>query len=173
MNFKRRGVFLVEMLTVVLMVGVGGTLMAVALASMLKSQERVARLGDRFATTNDFIHCIRDDVRSGAAVQLQTFSHADSDQPRQLLTITRSSGPLSYRFFAKHVEREGGPGGESAKSWTPLAAEASVANDANGTEGHGVKVIVRWQRDGHDDPDPSRRFDLFVRCAGELHHAED
>ena len=171
MSFKRRGVLLVEMLTVLTIVGVGGTLMAVALASMLKSQDRVARLSNRFATTNDFINCIQADIRSGTAVQVHTLSHPDGEQT--LLTITGPSGPVLYRLSEQHVERDAGSKSKSAKSWTDLAAEASVVTGPNAAEGLGVNVLVRWRRSGHDDPEPNRRFDLFVRCAGELDNGEE
>ena len=168
---KRRAVFLVEMLTVILMVGVGGTLMAVGLGSMLRSQDRVVEFGNRFARTNDFLRCLKRDVRMATTATLR---EEHGEELRQVLWVGEPPTQITYRFFDHHVERSGGRADDdAAKLWSPMSAEISLMGTDHVTDSTGVSVTVFWRRTGARDPEPNRQFDLAVRCAGELGDAKE
>ncbi|MBI1826348.1 MAG: type II secretion system protein [Planctomycetes bacterium] len=169
MIMNRRGVFLVEMLTVIVIVGIGGTLMAVGLASMLRSQKRVAEFGNQYAEINDFLRCFSRDVRQSTSV----VTHETAGETvRQVVALNLPSGQLVYRFFEQKVEREARPG-IAPKSWTPLIAHAEIVSGKSTSNGTGVSIAVSWRRLGAKDPEPSRRIDRIVRCAGEIGHEDE
>jgi type II secretory pathway pseudopilin PulG len=163
MMHRRRGVFLVEMLTVLFMVGIGGTLMAVGLASLLRSQDRVSVFGNQFTHINDFLRCIKRDVRSATSA---TLLRGDASEPQAILFLNEPPTQVSYRFFENHVERSGGDEGDTAKLWSSLNAQVSIPGSPEGTENTGVAVTVFWRRASAKEPDPDRRLDLFARCSG-------
>lgn len=166
----RRGIFLVEMLTVIFMVGIGGTLMAVGLASLLRSQDRVVASGNRFTQVNDFLRTVKRDVRMSAVA---TLSESQGEGPRQILLLGEPPTQITYRFFGNHVERSGRIAGNNAKnSWSPMIAQIGVESAVDSRALTGVEVTVFVPRTGKSDPDPARRFDFLVRCAGELNHEE-
>lgn len=165
---KRRGVLLIEMITVILMVGVGGTLMAVGLVTMLRSQKRVVEFGNQFAATNDFLRCFSRDVRTGTTAAMQEPVGGDV---RRVLMINTVSGQVVYRFDKQQVQREASPG-VAAKLWSPMTAEVAIVSGPNVSGGVGINLSVSWFRGVAKDPGPNRRFDLFVRCGGELGYEE-
>jgi hypothetical protein len=168
MILKRRGVFLVEMLTVIFMVGIGGTLMAAGLASLLRSQDRVAAFGNQFTRINDFLRCIQADVRGATS---STLHEDEGAEPRLVLLLDKSSTQISYRFFEDHVERSGGEE-RQAKFWSPMKAVVSVVDSHEAGGNKGVAVTVFWRRMSPKDAEPSRRFDLLVRCTGGVEYED-
>ena len=171
MKPQRRGFMLIEMVTVLLMVGVGGTLMALAVGSILRSQRRVAEFSNQYAEVNDFIRCLSRDVRMSATAVLQ---EGDGDGLRQVLLLGDPPRQVSFRFYGQSVERTVSPGSAlSAKLWTPLEAVVKVISSQPGTDEAAVGVTIRWHRADAKDPEPNHRFDLVVRCARELGHEED
>jgi hypothetical protein len=54
-----------------------------------------------------------------------------------------------------------------------MTADVGVFSGQSGAERAAVSVTVHWRRSDAKDPEPNRRFDLVVRCAGELDHEED
>lgn len=169
MILRRRGVFLVELLTVFILVGIGGTLMAVGLVSIMHSQKRVAEFGNQYAETNDFLRCFSRDVRRSTSA---TVLENPGESVRQIVTLDIPSGQQVYRFHEQKVEREGSPD-TAVKSWTPLIAHAGIVSGPPASEGTGVSVTISWHRMGAKDPEPSRRIDLVARCAGEVGHEEE
>jgi hypothetical protein len=158
------------MLTVLMMMGVGGTLMAVALASMLQSQDRVAEFANRLARTSDFLQWVRRDVRGATNATLR---EGDGAELRQVLLIGNPPTQISYRFFKQRVERTEGGAAGTTKSWDSMAAKVSLVAAPDTVEAGGVGVSVFWHRTGAKDPEPDRRFDLVVRCGGEQTNVDD
>ena len=98
-----------------------------------------------------------------------TLRREEDVEPGQVLVLGEPPRQISYRFFNQHVERSGGQeGDDAAKLWSPMSAEISLISTDHVTGSTGVSVTVFWRRTGAKDPEPNRRFDLFVRCAGEL-----
>lgn len=161
MKFRRRGTFLVEMLTVIFMVGIGGTLMSVGLASLLRSQNRVATFGNQFARVNDFLGSLERDVRKATTA---TLHNTEGGEPRQILTLGETSTRVSYRFFENHVERS------ERGTETLLSSISTRIGLVNGTDGRvGVNVIVLLPRSDGRDPEPHRQFHRLYRCAGAIY----
>lgn len=166
MNHRRRGTLLVEMLTVILLVGTGGTLMAVAVGSILRSQRRVVEFGSRYAQVNDFLRCLSRDVRSSTTAVLQDGDGADL---QQVLVIGDPKRHVSYRFYKQSVERTGDDQpAMSTKLWSPLAAGVRIIHGPLEGDETAFGVTVHWHRTDAKDPDPNRRLDMVTRCAGEM-----
>ena len=162
----RRAVLLLEMLVVLLTVGVGGTLMVVALASIQRSQRRIADFDNRYAVLNDFVRCISGDVRKARTASLEEAGLADT----QLLVLGEVPAQVIYRFYGRGVERTGFAGHPvAAKQWDSMRAvvqvQTSRASDPNGSL---VKLTVFWDRADVDAIEPNRRFDFAVRCGAEV-----
>lgn len=165
MKSRRRGVFLVEMLTVLLLLGAGTTLMAVAIGSMFHSQQRLARAGNRFAQVNDLLTTVSRDVRRSTSAVVEQGQTAGV----KLLRLTLGDNQdLVYRLSATAVERDALATADVApKSWPGIKAEARILPASSEGGGRAVSVTVHWSREDTRDPEPNRRFDLVVRCAGE------
>ena len=169
---RRRGIFLIEMLTVLLCVTVGGTLMVVSLASILRNHRQIVELGNRYAVLNDFLRCIREDVRKAAGAELRD---GDGAGVRQVLAIGEAPSQVLYRFGEERIQRVGFPGDPvTDKDWnmkhgvvTPGVEPPTGGGDAV------VTVTVLWHRTSKDNPEPTRRFDVALRCTGETRHEHD
>ena len=171
MTRRRRAVLLVEMITVLFMLSIGGSLMAVGLASIMRSQRRVAELDNRYAMTNDFLRCLFRDVRKATTASLR---EGDGAELQQVLVVGEFPRQVSYRFYKQHVERTGFEGdSQAAKLWSPMTADIGVTPVRSVVGNALVDVTVFWGRTDAQDPEPNRRFDLAVRCAGELDHDEN
>ena len=171
MTTRRRAVFLVEMLTVLLLVSVGGTLMAVGLTSVLRSQRRVAEAGNQYAVLNDFLRCLSRDVRAAETAELL---NGDGEDLPQVLLIGVPPKRVSYEFYERYVERTGYEGDRvRGKRWNPMSAVTKVTEGRSGAGGTIVSVTVSWTRADARDLKPNRRFDTAIRCAGELRDDED
>lgn len=166
MRTRRRGFMLIEVLTILMILGIGGTLMAVALSSILRSQQRVADLSNHYAKVTDFIQCFSRDVRMSSTAVL---SEGDGDDLRQVLVVGEPPCQVTFRFYSQRVERVGCMGSPvTTKLWTPLDVGVNKIIGPFEAGGTAVDVTVRWHRTDKKDPEPDRRFDLIVRCAGEL-----
>lgn len=166
MKTRRRGIMLIEILTVVMIVGIGGTVMAAALNSILRSQRRVADFGNHYAVVSDFIQCFSQDVRRSTTAVL---GDGDGDDLRQVLVMGEPSCQVSFRFYKQRVERMGCSGSPvSTKHWTSLDVKVDKIIAQPGNGGPAVGVTIHWHRMDAEDPEPNRRFDMVVRCAGEL-----
>ena len=165
---RRRAIFLIEMLPVLLAIAVGGGLMLVGLTSIIRSQRRVAELGNRYAVLNDFMHCLRNDVRAAADVALRS----DDDGAQQVLAIGQPPRQVLYRFLEDRVERVGRTDDPVAgKVWDMehTVVQVNIAPRA-GNGAPLVNVTVEWHRASEKDPQPRRRFDTTLRCAREVRH---
>ena len=162
----RRAVFLIELLPVMLAVAVGGTLMTISIASILRSQKRVAELSNRYAILSDFLRCFRQDVRAGTEL---TLAETGGDAGDQVLFIGGTSGRIAYRFLDQTVERAGyEPDRVVGKQWEFEHTRFSLVVESSGTGLDPlVKMTAWWHRVAKDDPNPARRFDVTIRCAGE------
>lgn len=163
----RRGMFLIELLPVLLAVAVGGTVMTMSIASILRSQRRVAELSNRYAVFNDFLRCFRQDVRSAGEL---TLVNDDRDDSVQVLVVGHGQRKITYRFLDEGVARIGYEKDPVAdKQWTFENTDFSLALESAPDElGPLVKLTIWWRRTAKKDPEPSRRFDVTIRCAGEL-----
>jgi hypothetical protein len=164
MNHKRRGIFLVEMLTVIFMVGIGGTLMSVGLASLMRSQDRVVAFGNQLARVHDFLGALERDVRAASTAAL---GDVQGEQPCQVLSLGELPTQVTYRFFENRVERTADA---TAIVWSPLIAQIHLERGMAGRVGVGADVSIH--RANKSDPEPHRRFQLFVRCAGAIHEGK-
>lgn len=171
MTHRRRAVFLVEMLSVMFMLAVGGSLIAAGLVSIHRSHKRVAELGNRYAVLNDFLRCLSRDVRMAKTANVRD---GDGEDLLQILVIGETPARVSYRFYERHVERAGFEGDNvAAKRWDPMYAAVEILG-GRPVEGDAiVGVTVSWHRTDKNDPEPYRRFDAAVRCAGELSNDTD
>ncbi len=169
---RRRAVFLIEMLTVVLCVAVGGTLMALSVASIVRDHRRIVEFGNRYAVLNDFLRCLREDVRGATRAEVRNGGDAGA---KQVLTVGEPPTQILYRFGAERIARVGFFGDPVAdKAWSVKHGVVTVGldppiNDGNTT----VRVTITWRQTAKDDPAPTRRFDTTIRCAGEIRHAPD
>jgi hypothetical protein len=165
MKTRKRAVFLVEMLTVTLLLGVGSTLMVVAFGSMFHSQQRLAVFASRYAQVTDLLSNLTRDVRRSTAAQVED----RVDDGNAVLRLTLDGGkPLTYRFSAQGIGRDGSAESKfAAKSWAGCHGEVHVVNASEEGTGGAVVITLRWIRGDARDPEPNRRFDLVVRCAGE------
>ncbi len=171
MTRRRRAVLLVEMLTVLFMMSIGGSLMTIGLASIMRSQRRVADLDNRYAMTNDFLRCVFRDVRRATTASLH---EGDGAELQQVLVVGEFPRQVSYRFYKQYVERTGFEGdSQAAKLWSPMTANPGVTPVQSDVGTALVDVTVFWGRTDAKDPEPNRRFDLAVRCAGELDHDDN
>ena len=172
MTHRRRGVLLVELLTVLFMVAIGGSLMVVAVTSILRSHKRVAEFDNRYAVLNDFLQCISRDVRSA---RIATLRDDDGENLRQVLIIGEAAKQVTYTFYDRHVERTGFEGDSmAAKSWDSLHVVVGIAQDPTRADRTPtVRLTVSWPRSDVDEIEPSRRFDAAIRCAGELRDGVD
>lgn len=169
---RRRAVFLIEMLTVVFCVAVGGTLMAVSIASIVRDHRRIVEFGGRYAVLNDFLRCLREDVRAASTAES---SNGDDAEGKQILAIGEPRQRVLYSFVEDHIERVGFVDDPVAdKVWNMKHATVTVGLEPpiNGGDAL-VTVAVTWRRTARDDPAPSRRFEATLRCAGEIRHAPD
>ena len=163
---RRRAIFLIEMLPVLLAVAVGGGLMLVGLTSIIRSQRRVAELGNRYAVLNDFMRCLRSDVRAAADLDLRD----DNDGAQQVLAIGRPPQQVVYRFLEDRVERIGGTDDPVAdKTWDMKHTVVQLdVEPPTGSRAPLVNVTVKWHQASDKDPQPRRRFDATLRCAREV-----
>ncbi|MHC4696768.1 MAG: type II secretion system protein [Planctomycetota bacterium] len=166
MTRRRRAFLLVEMLTVMFMLAIGGTLMVVGLASIHRSHKRVAEFGNRYALLNDFLRCLSRDVRMAKTA---TVGDGEGEELRQTLVIGRMPERVLYRFYKGHVERAGFKGDSvAAKRWEPMSAAVKITGSRAVAGETIVSVTVSWPRTDKKDPEPNRRFDVAMRCNGEL-----
>lgn len=167
----RRAIFLVELLPVLLALAVAGNLLVVSLASIQRSHKRVAEFSNRYALLNDFLRCVSRDVRLATAASLRD---GDSEELRQVLVIGESPKQVTYRFYARRVERTGFEGDSvAAKRWAPISAAVEVAGDRARKGGAVVSVTVTWDRADTGGLESNRRFNVSVRCGGELSDDRD
>ncbi len=170
MKHRRRGVFLIEMLTVLLMLGIGGTLLATAFGSMLRSQRRVSDFGNQYAQIDGFLSQFSRDVRRATTASL----HVGDENEGRLLVLEAPNRKVAYRFFERRVERSPiEPGDPMTNSWESMIASVDLVTGFVEAPQVAVGLSVQWRRTDKKDPDRSRRFDLVVRCAGALGHVED
>ena len=168
---RRRAMFLIEMLPVLLAVAVGGGLMLVGITSIIRSQRRVAELGNRYAVLNDFMRCLRADIRAATDLELRY----DNDEALQVLAIGEPPQQIIYRFREDRVERIGGTDDPVAdKTWGMEHTVVQLGLDPpTGNRAPLVNVTIEWHRASDKDPQPRRRFDATLRCAAEVRHESD
>lgn len=170
---QRRAFFLLEMLPVFLAVAVGGTLMAVSIAAILRGHNRIAQFGNRYAVLHDFLREIRDDVRTATDVTLRG---GDDGELQQVLAVGHPPQQVLYRFFEGRVERvRFEADGVPDKQWDMMHTEVKLGMERSATPGGDsvVNVTVLWHRSSKDNPEPRRRFEIALRCAGELRHEHE
>lgn len=169
MTRRHRAYMLIEMLAVLIVVAVGGSLISTGIVAIRRSQDRLAELANRTALMNDFVQCLRRDVRGTTTARLKSgeaFPH--------VLALGDAPEPVTYLFYRQRVERVGsGDGALAAKVWDPMTATVSVTGMNGEADGAIVSATVYWQKTKKDDPRPDRRFDFALRCVGEVHDEAD
>ena len=169
---RGRAVVLLEILTVLFLVAIGGTIMSVGIAAVVRTHRRTADLTNRYAVLNDFLRCIRGDVRAASGIALE----GDGSQTVTTLTLTHAQPEAyaEYLFFENRVERLRLSAGDilvEDKSWPVDHATVDV-DLAHGSDGEAalLHLAVQWHRRSKDDTQPGRRFDMILRAAGEHCH---
>ncbi len=161
---RRRAIFLVEMLTVFLCVAIGGTLMTVGLASIVRSHRQIAGFANRYAVLNDFLQWIRHDVRTAEEITLRGGEGGDL---QKVLVIGESPRQVLYRFYPGRVERVGFEDDTIAdKYWEMKHTDVTIGVEQAGGSGDTVlNMTVQWHRSSKITPEPRRRFDITIRCS--------
>ncbi len=163
---RHRAYMLIEMLTVLMAVAVSGSLITAGILAILRSQDRLAEFANRTAVMNDFVQCLRRDVRAATTARLK----GGEGLPR-VLELGDEPEPVTYLFYEERVERVGmDDRAVAAKVWDPMTATVSVTGLGAETGEAIVSATVYWQKTKKDDPRPDRRFDFAMRCVGELYN---
>ncbi len=176
--YRQPAVLLVEMIVVLFVITLGGTLITMGVYAVMRNQRAVGKLQNRYAVTHSILHRLRADVRAGASV---TAAHSGGNLRPQLsevspgwtsggqgrIAIKSPTGDVVYVFSEDRVDRF--PDAHTRnpdQQWTLHGATFDVRTglgDANATI---LFVTVRWKPPKAETPESSRRFDLAIRCAG-------
>lgn len=169
MRRPHRAFMLIEMVAVLLVVAVAGGLITTGIAAIRRSQDRLAEFANRTAAMNDFVRCLRRDVRGATTARLKGV-----DGFPRVLELGDAPEQVTYLFYGQRVERVGSDDRAVAgKVWDPMTATVSVTGMNAEAGGVIVSTTVYWQKTKKDDPRPDRRFDFALRCVGELYHEAD
>ena len=170
MTRRHRAYMLIEMLTVFLAVTVCTSLITLGILAIRRSQDRLAEFANRTALMNDFVQCLRRDVRAATTARL---GDGESEAFPRVLELGDAPEHVTYLFHGQRVERveRVGADGRSVapKVWDPMTATVSVTGLGAEAGGAIVSATVYWRKTKKDDPRPDRRFDVALRCVGELY----
>ena len=177
-RYRQPAVFLVEMMAVLFMITLGGTVITMGVYAVMRNQRAVGQLQNRYAVTNSILHRLRADVRAGSSV---TVAHAGGDQGPQLseassgwasggqarLVIKSPTRDIVYVFHEDRVDRFSDARTQSPdQQWTLHGATFHVQPGLGDDNATMLLVTVRWNVPKAETPQSSRRFDLAIRCAG-------
>lgn len=177
-RYRRPAVFLLEILVVLFVMTLGGTLITMGVHAVLRNQRAVGELQNRYAVTHSILHRLRSDVRAGASVSV---AYDAGDQPTQLaeaspggasggqrrLLIKSPTHDIVYDFHEDRVERFSDAQTQSPdQQWFLKGANFQVLPEADGDNATTLLVTVRWNATRGETPESTRRFDLVLRCAG-------
>ena len=178
MGHRRPAVFLLEILVVVFVMTLGGTLITMGVHAVIRNHRAVGDLQNRYAVTHSIIHRLRADVRTGSSV---TVAYATGDQGKPQseassgyapggqgrLVIKSPTRDIIYVFHEDRVERF--PNGDTRspdQQWPLMGATFQVQPGLAGDNATLLFVTVTWTATKGETPESSRRFDLIIRCAG-------
>ena len=177
-TYRRSAVFLIEMMAVLFMITLGGTVITMGVYAVMRNQRAVGQLQNRYAVTHSILHRLRADVRAGSSV---TVAHAGGDQRPQLseassgwasggqgrLAIKSPTGDVVYVFYEDRVDRFPDAHTQNPdQQWTLHGATFQVRPGLGGDNATMLLVTVRWKPPKAETSESSRRFDLAIRCAG-------
>ncbi|MCH9034499.1 MAG: type II secretion system protein [Planctomycetes bacterium] len=177
-RYRRPAVFLLEMMVVLFVITLGGTLITMGVYAVMRNQRAVGKLQNRYAVTHSILHRLRADVRAGSSV---TVAHAGGDRRPQLseassgwasggqgrLAIKSPTGDVVYVFYEDRVDRFPDAHAQNPdQQWTLHGATFQVRPGLGGDNATMLLVTVRWKPPKAETPESSRRFDLAIRCAG-------
>ncbi len=123
MKQRRCAYLLIEMLTVILMITVGGSLITVGLAAIFKSQQRVAAADNRYAIMDDFLRSFSSDVRAATLAMVREGSETG---PQQILVIGEAPRETVYELYEDYVTRKAANADHQEKLWRPISAKVTV-----------------------------------------------
>ncbi|MCH9002671.1 MAG: type II secretion system protein [Planctomycetes bacterium] len=175
---RQPAVFLIEMMVVLFVITLGGTLITMGVYAVMRNQRAVVKLQNRYAVTHSILHRLRADVRAGSSV---TVAHAGGDQGPQLseassgwasggqarLVIKSPTRDIVYVFYEDRVDRFSDAHTQIPdQQWTLHGATFQVRPGLGDDNATMLLVTVRWKPPKAETPESSRRFDLALRCAG-------
>ncbi len=178
MRHRQPAVFLLEMIVVLFVITLGGTLITMGVYAVMRNQRAVGTLQNRYAVTHSILHHLRADVRAGSSV---TVAHTVGEQRTQLseafsgwasggqgrLAIKSPTGDIGYVFHEDRVDRFPDAHTQNPdQQWTLHGATFQVRQGPGGDNATMLFVTVRWKPSKAEAPESSRRFDLTIRCAG-------
>lgn len=161
----RRAFVLLEMLTTLLLVLVGGTLVTVGLASILKANNRAAELSNRYSIMSDMAARFRRDFRGA---QRMSYTRSSDESPETELVLTGPAGKIVYLFAEGQLNRSGPePAGTAVwpLEYTEVAGSVETSTDGEPAVFH---LTIIWKKRKKEVQEFGRRFDLVLRCGGEL-----
>ena len=175
---RRSAVFLIEMMAVLFMITLGGTVITMGVYAVIRNQRAVGKLQNRYAVTHSILQRLRADVRAGSSV---TVAHAGGEQRPELseassgwssggqgrLVIKSPTGDAVYVFYVDRVDRFPDAHTQSPdQQWTLHGATFHVQARLGGDNATMLLITIRWNVPKAETPESSRRFDLAIRCAG-------
>jgi type II secretory pathway pseudopilin PulG len=164
---RRRAIILAEMMSVILFVGISMALMAGSIVGVIHTQKQADRLTDRYTVLHDFTSRLRKDVRGALDMVLET----DTQAGELVLTLHGPGGSTSYRFAEQRVQRTTFPEDEvCGRQWAfPRARiKCRIESPPNGATSL-LQLSIAWLSLSSDSEQPSRQFDMTLRCLGEQH----
>jgi type II secretory pathway pseudopilin PulG len=164
---RRRGIMLAEMMCVILFVGIGMALVASSMVAVIHTQKQADRLTDRYTVLHDFISTLRKDIKGALDMVLET----DEQAGELVLTFDRPAGSTSYRFTEQRVQRTTFPEDEvCSKQWAfPRTRITCRIESPPSDKTPLLQVSIAWLSLSSDSEQPSRRFDMTLRCLGGQH----
>lgn len=177
-RYRQPAVFLVEMLVVLFMITLGGTVITMGVHAVMRNQRAVGKLQNRYAITHSILQRLRADVRAGSSV---TLAHSEGGERPQLseassgwasggqerLVIKSPTRDIIYVFHEDRVDRFPDAFAPNPdQQWTLNDATFQVQPGLGGDNATMLLVTVKWNATRDETPEPSRRFDLALRCAG-------
>ncbi|UCF34444.1 MAG: type II secretion system protein [Phycisphaerales bacterium] len=166
-RYRRRGIMLAEMMCVIVLVGIGMTLVAGSMVAIIHTQKQADRLTDRYTVLHDFTSTLRKDVRGALNMVLEP----DKQAGELVLTLDRPAGSTSYRFTEQCVQRTTFPEDEvCGKQWAFPRTRITCRIESPPSDRTALlQVSIAWLSLSSDSEQPSRRFDMTLRCLGGQH----
>ncbi len=177
-TYRRSAVFLVEMLVVLFLITLGGGLITMGVYAVMRNQRAVGKLQNRYAVTHSILHRLRADVRAGSSAtvayseggerpQLSKASSGRASGGQGRLVIKLPTRDIIYVFHEDRIDHfPGAHTPDPDQQWTLKDAAFQVQAGLGGDNATMLLVTVNWNATRDETPEPSRRFDLALRCAG-------
>lgn len=175
---RQPAVFLIEMMVVLFVITLGGTLITMGVYAVMRNQRAVVKLQNRYAVTHSILHRLRADVRAGSSValaqsgggerpRLSETSSGGASGGQGRLAIKSPTGDVVYVFCEDRVDRFADAHTQIPdQQWALHGATFEVRPGLGDDNPTMLLVTVRWKPPKAETPESSRRFDLALRCAG-------